>query len=509
MSNSNQLIDTKSLYELNSVAVHLALLKTGKLILFSGHHDHIWNWNRGESSLWDPQHPNKSEDPHLKRNLFCSGHCFLADGTLFVAGGQSTFNHPVTIPLSVLGIIQPFVNAADHDIHTFNPDSQKWIRHKPGMPKARWYPTCVTLPDGKALIVSGTYSHAHHELIGGFMNLDYEIFDPEHNTLSKPVKFIDKIKMYPFLQVLPGGMLFVHSEDITQFWDIGKKEFFQNVKFHTRSTGTRTYPGSGSCVLLPLEPDNDTAKILLIGGSTTKNPKINTDATKITEIFKVDLKNPANSRGWEIVSSHIQRFLCDSILLPDGTVLVTNGAAKGTSDDNQVAVTEVELFDPSSGTWEVIAYLKRDRLYHSSAMLLPNGQVAVAGSTGHSWIRAVFAPQEHFEQKIEIITPPKLKYDPDRPELNNVPDYISYNNIFEVTKNDVKIETVSLIKASSTTHNNNMDQRCIVLPIKKQTKNALKLLSPQDSTYAPPGYYMLFILDNEKVPSVGKFVKVG
>jgi len=509
LSDSNQLIDTTRLYELDSVAVHLALLKSGKIIAFSGHHDHIWNWNRGESTLWDPSHPSDPpENPELKRNLFCSGHCFLPDGRLFAAGGQSTFNHPVTIPLSVMGIIQLFVNAADHDIHTFDPDSKKWTRHEPGMPKARWYPTCVTLPDGKALIVSGTSSHAHHELFGGFMNLNYEIFDPLTNTLSKPVKFIDKIKMYPFLQVLPGGMLFVHSEDTTQFWNIGKKEFIPNVKFHTRSPGTRTYPGSGSCVLLPLEPDSDTAKILLIGGSTRKKLDIDTDATKITEILEVNLKNPAKSQEWEIVSSHIPRFLCDSILLPDGTVLVTNGAAKGTSDDNQIAVTDVELFDPSNGTWEVIAYLKRDRLYHCSALLLPNGQVVIAGSTGHNWVRSVFAPTEHFEHEIEIVTPPKLKYNPDRPELK-APDSISYNTIFEVTKNDVHIEKVSLIKSSSTTHNNNMDQRCIVLPIKEQTKNALKLLSPKDSTYAPPGYYMLFILDEEKVPSVGKFVKVG
>ena len=265
MSDSNQLIDTKRLYELDSVAVHLALLKSGKIIAFSGHHDHIWNWNRGESTLWDPSHPSDPpENPELKRNLFCSGHCFLPDGRLFAAGGQSTFNHPVTIPLSVMGIIQLFVNAADHDIHTFDPDSKKWTRHEPGMPKARWYPTCVTLPDGKALIVSGTSSHAHHELFGGFMNLNYEIFDPLTNTLSKPVKFIDKIKMYPFLQVLPGGTLFVHSEDTTKFWNIAKKKLIRNAKFHTRSPGTRTYPGSGSCVLLPLEPDSDTANKFVV-----------------------------------------------------------------------------------------------------------------------------------------------------------------------------------------------------------------------------------------------------
>jgi hypothetical protein len=509
LSDSNQLNDTNRLYALNSVAVHLALLRTGKLLLFSGHHDHIWNWNRGESSLWDPRNPEERENPKLPRNLFCSGHCFLADGKLFVAGGQSTFNHPITIPLSVLGIIQLFVTAADHDIHTFDPVTQKWNRHS-GMPKARWYPTCVTLPDGKALIVSGTYSHAHHELFGGFMNLDYEIFDPEYNKLSKPVNFTDKINMYPFLKVLPGGTLFVHSEDTTRFWNIENKGFIQNAKFPTKTGGTRTYPGSGSCVLLPLEHDSNTAKILLIGGSTLKSPKKDTDASNTAEIFEVDLENPEKSRGWEIVESHhLQRFLCDSVLLPDGTVLVTNGAAKGTSDNNQVPVREVELFDPSTMSWKVVAYLKRDRLYHCSALLLPNGQVAIAGSTGHNWVRSVFAPKEHFEHNIEILTPPKLECDPNRPELDVVPSSISYNTVFEVTKNDVQIETVTLIKSSSTTHNNNMDQRCIILSIKEQKNTSMKLLSPKDNTFAPPGFYMLFILDHDKVPSVGKFVRVG
>ena len=94
------------LHKLNAVAVHMALLRRGKIILFSGDHENIWNWTKGESSLWNPEDPETKEDPILKRNLFCSGHCFLPDGRLFVAGGQSTYNHPVTIVLSVLGILQ-------------------------------------------------------------------------------------------------------------------------------------------------------------------------------------------------------------------------------------------------------------------------------------------------------------------------------------------------------------------------------------------------------------------
>jgi len=509
-------------YEVKSIAVHLALLRTGKVLLFSGDHEHIWNWTKGESSLWDPKDPHNPINPDLGRNLFCSGHCFLPDGRLFVAGGQSTYNNIATIILSLPGLLQLALKiikkpAADHDIHTFDPNpeihpNQRWQRYKPGMPKARWYPTCVTLPDGKAMIVSGTYSHAHHALFG-FMNLDYEIFDSVTNILSTPVKFIDKIKMYPFLQVLPGGSLFVHSEDTTHIWNIAEKKFISNVEFKTETPGTRTYPGMGSCVLLPLEHEADTAKILLVGGSTTLHPGNNTPATNQSEIFEFNSDMPNESKKWRKTEhmSERARFLCDSILLPDGTVLVTNGAAKGTADDNQIAIREVELFDPRDETWKDVSYLKRDRLYHGSAVLLPSGEVVVAGSTGHNWVRSVFSPKKNFEHYIEVITPPKLQCITTRPEIYDEElSSMKYDKNYKISTDDASsIQKVSLIKVSSTTHNNNMDQRCLMLPIVNQTANSLTVSSPKDNTYATPGYYMLFILDENDVPSIGKFVKVG
>ena len=193
------------LYRLKSVAVHLALLRTGKVVLFSGDHERIWMWSRGESSIWDPEKPTQSDNnPTLDRNLFCSEHCLLPDGRLFVSGGQSTNNHPVFVVLSALTILPAVLKlfrreAADHDIHTFDPDKEEWHYHRDiKMPKARWYPTCVTLPDGKAMMVSGTYAHAFHSLFGGFINTDYEVFDPSTNTLSKPAKFIEKIELSIF-----------------------------------------------------------------------------------------------------------------------------------------------------------------------------------------------------------------------------------------------------------------------------------------------------------------------
>jgi hypothetical protein len=148
----------------------------------------------------------------------------------------------------------------------------------------------------------------------------------------------------------------------------------------------------------------------LVGGSTSNSPNNDTDATDIAEIFTVDLRNPANSPGWVIVSSNpIRRFLCDSVLLPDGTVLVTNGAKKGIADNNKEAVMEIELFDPNDNSWTVVGTLQKPRLYHSSAVLLSDGRVLVAGSTGHHWIKDTISPVDHFEHNVEIINPPYLK----------------------------------------------------------------------------------------------------
>jgi len=491
---------------LDTVAVHLALLRTGKIIAFTGDDARIGDWNIGKSSLWDPANSDVKENPPLARNLFCAGHCFLSDGRLLVAGGQSTVHPPYTNGLlSFLGILQLFTKGADNDIHVFDSQSQTWSRYE-NMAKARWYPTCVTLPNGKALIVSGVYSQAHNYVFkNSFINQTYEIFDPHTNSLSTPKPFLKKIKAYPFLQVLPGGTLFVHSEFTTRLISLANFEPYPE-KFVTKHKGTRTYPGMGCCTLLPIAPEDTDFKILIAGGSKDLSPDNTSETTNTAEVFTFRPNNLSKS-GWvNVKPTNKKRFLSDSVILPDRTVLVTNGAAVGISDDNKETVKEIELYNPENGNWSIIDSLDRDRLYHSSALLLPDGRVVAGGSTGHKWS----TNPEHYEKEIEIIIPPYLKDNPQRPEIIDCPLEISYNTDFEVkTPDSSEITHVVLIKNSSTTHNNNMDQRCLVIPISYETNNVLKLSSPKDGTYAPPGYYMLYILNRDNVPSFAKIVKVG
>jgi len=491
-------------YTLDTVAVHMALLKSGKIIAFTGDDDDIGNWNKGKSSLWNPNDPDKKDNPVLSRNLFCAGHCILPDGRVFAAGGQSTVHPPFPNGFaSFLGILQLFVRGADHDIHTFDPQTLTWTRHQ-NMPKARWYPTCVTLPDGRALIVSGIWSQAHGYLFKNhFINLNYEIFDPQINSLSKPKPFLKKIKAYPFLQVLPGGTLFVHFENKTRLLKIPDFED-TSKEFTTIHDGTRTYPGMGCCTLLPLMPSDTKFKILIAGGSKDLSPNNTSETTDIAEIFTFDSINPNNSKWEKTNPTNMKRFLSDSVILPDGKILLINGASGGTSDDNHCSVREIELFDPKTSDWSMHGILQRDRLYHSSALLLADGKVVVAGSTGHKWT------DPKYEKEIEIISPPYFDGNPHRPEITDPPQEVTYDTSFEINSPDsAEIAKIVLIRCSSTTHNNNMDQRCVVLSITDVSNNSLKVQSPKDSTYAPPGYYLLFILNNENVPSKGEFVKVG
>jgi hypothetical protein len=491
---------------LDTVAVHLALLRTGKIIAFTGDDQDIGNWNIGKSSLWDPANPDIKENPTLGRNLFCSGHCFLPDGRLLVAGGQSTVSPPYTYGiLSFFGILQLFTKGADHDIHIFDPQTQTWD-FPDSMPKARWYPTCVTLPDGRALIVSGVTSQAHHFLFkNSFINETFEIFDASTNSLSSPKPFLKNVKPYPFLFVLPGGTLFVHSEYTTRLINLSDFTPYPQ-EFETRHKGTRTYPGMGCCIFLPIKQDETEFKILIAGGSRVNTPTPRTDTTNTAEIFTFRSTDLSKS-GWRSVKpTNYKRFLSDSVLLPDGTILVTNGAATGISDDNKDSVKEIELYNPENDTWTVIDKLDRERLYHSSALLLIDGRVVAAGSTGHKWS----TNPEHYEKEIEIIIPPYLKNNPQRPHISDSTSEIAYGSTFQVKSPDApEITKVVLIKNSSTTHNNNMDQRCLVLSILDQTNDILKLSGPKDGTYAPPGYYMLFILNNKNIPSVAKIVRVG
>jgi hypothetical protein len=477
--------------KLGFAGAHAALLHTGRVLLFSYDPRRENDENLSLWHLWDPQGGLLAPGPiQHDRNVFCSGHAFLPDGRLLVAGGQS-YNW------------WPFWGVgADHDIHTFDPTSERWTRHK-DMPAARWYPTCLTMADGRAIIVGG---HAVRFRPTGANNDEFEIFSGSDNSKSQPRTFnpgyIDGA--YPFLKLLadgsPQGLAFVYSKDEARLFDLNSMTWLTS-RFLT-GTRSRTYNRQGSSVLLPLPASRTPpAKVLVVGGEGKGDR-----ATNTAQIFEFDPQEPTAS-SWRVPSGgHMptERFMGDSVILADGTVLVVNGAASGVADSSDEPVLQAVLFDPESETWAKLASLNHPRMYHSAAVLLHDGRVLISGNTEH------WNPNNAVEDdSLDIFSPPYL-FRSARPTIEDVSSELGYGQEFRIgVSNEEEVARIALVKSSSTTHSNNMDQRYLRLGITARGAGEIRASSPATRILAPPGFYILFLLSKSGVPSVGKFVHLS
>ena len=225
----------------------------------------------------------------------------------------------------------------------------------------------------------------------------------------------------------------------------------------------------------------------------------------------------------------------DLTILADGTVLASGGNGSGARFvDLDAGVRTAEVWDPATGRWSDAATSPSERQYHSIALLLPDGRVLSAGG-GYC---AECGTVGYHAQSAEIWTPPYLYArpgratgdgadggpdvgtgagaDPDapaplaaRPSVETVPERIDWGTAFEVLTPDAsRIRRVHLIKLGSVTHSQNQDQRLVPLAF-RTTDGALVVDGPVDRREAPPGHYLLFLVDEDGVPSFAPIVQVG
>jgi hypothetical protein len=471
------------------VGIHAAVLRTGKVVLF-GYSDsdaHV-----AVSRVLEPV-SGALQAPPESHHLFCSGHSLLGDGRLFVAGGH-----------------QDEVNA----LHIFDPGQETWSRVGE-MPNGRWYPTCTTLPDGKVFIISGTKNHGGPVGPGAPVNNTFQLYGPASGVGPEqplPVPFSNHfppafatIDLYPFAYVLPSGKLLVHSRNTTRLYDLDAGSW-EAPQLRTEYPWSRTYPGEGTSVLLPLLPTTNPpyrARVLVVGGggADPEQLTVSTPATKTVELLDLGAAPPA----WRFTASMAtSRVMPDAVLLPDGTVAVVGGSSSGRADFGVKPVLPVELFDPVSERWTTLCPMRVPRSYHATALLLPDARVLIMGKDG------LFntEPYNYPEHRVEIFSPPYLFRGP-RPAIMAAPQQLPYDTTFDIETTDAaKIASVVLLRAGAATHSFNMDQRHVGLTINGRTPDRLTVTSPPNSNIAPPGFYMLFIVDTTGVPSVAQFVRL-
>ncbi|MGH2702953.1 MAG: galactose oxidase-like domain-containing protein, partial [Actinomycetota bacterium] len=445
-------------FDVGVIAVHSVLLPDGRVLMVSRPRAgkptkaRVWNPSTGTSIDVTPA--------DASRDLYCAGHSLLDSGLAFYAGGNRLLNEKDGV--------------ADTDI--FDPLTQDWDAG-PLMSQARWYPTNVVIPNGKVLIFGGWIS------AGNWSNTVNEYNPGTNSMIQRPASATLKVGLYPRMHVLTNGKLF-HSSVTTN--KLGSLSRTFNPPTNTWSAGDSLNFGARADGISVQLPDLD--EILVFGGSL----KNNTPATSTAEVIDTSDANPQ----WRYTSPMNEaRKEGNSVVLPDGTVLVIGGAAGPGSYENPVL--QAEVFDPEDETWTPLASQQAARTHHSTALLLPDGRVLSAGGD-----------RGDFQTKAEIFSPPYLFKGP-RPLITTAPGAVDYGETFDLTSpSAADIASVSLIKPGSVTHSTSFDQRFLDLEYTR-VGQALQVSAPPSAAHAPPGDYMLFIVNSAGVPSVAKWIHVG
>lgn len=454
------------------VPLHMNLLPNGK----------IFAWGKtdvadtmGMPRVWDPAQgpPSTASMIDVPEMLFCAGHTLMADGTLMIAGGHH-------------------MDDAGIKVTYFYGQNGSWTKG-PDMANGRWYPTLTVLSDGRVLSMAGRNE-------AGTVVRTPELWNGSGWASLTGAGSLE-IPYYPRNFVDPtDGRVFYAGERIMSRW------------FNVAGIGSWS---NGPSHLWPFNRDYgtaamyDTGKILYAGGGghtawPTPDAK---SPTPTATAEKIDLNQP--SPAWQTAGSmSAPRRHLNSTILPDGQVLITGGTRGGgfVNIDQGLAVKEAELWNPNvgpTGQWTTLAANQIMRVYHSVSLLLPDGTV-LHGASGDAMAGLIPVPPE---RNHEIFRPPYM-FKGARPSISSAPATVTYRETFSVaTPNAAQITDARWIRLGNVTHAFDMGARANTLTFTR-TPTGVDITAPDNANQAPPGYYMLFILNRNGVPSVGKMVRV-
>jgi hypothetical protein len=426
------------------VAVHLHLLPSGQLL----------SWGRvGEPQLWDPATGGFTAAPSATM-LFCSGHSFLSDGGLLVAGGHLSDHHGLP------------------DANVFDAAARGWIAVAP-MRRGRWYPTTTTLPNGEVLTLAGRDEDG----------VEVEIPEVWTGSSWRALTSANRaLPYYPRAFVAPNGLVF-YAGELPQTSYLDPRGTGAWTPVATSKYGRRDY---GSAVMY--RP----GRVLIVGGSDPPDGP----PTRTAEVIDLTLTAPA----WRYTGpmTHARRQF-NATLLPDGNVLATGGTSAAGFSDPAGGVQAAEVWNAATEVWSPLAANRVTRVYHSTTLLLPDGRVLHAGSGD-----GVGLPRE---VTAEIFSPPYL-FRGSRPSIDGAPEAVAYGQEFFVATADApRVVRATLVRLGSVTHGFDQNQRFLELSFQRAA-GGLAMTAPGSASLAPPGHYLLFILDAHGVPSEAKILRI-
>ena len=459
--------------------VHAALLSNGKVLVVAGSGNcppsqsgcpagpPYGPANNSGALLWDPVAGSITQFS-LSWDMFCNGMVLLQDGRALIDSGTIQYD-----PFHG----QPKVAVFDPATNLFT-DIQS-------MAHGRWYPTVLTLGDGRVMAFSGLNET-------GGTNTAVEFYTAGTGWSQEyPATWTPDL--YPRMHLLPNGQVFYSGAQTTsKLFDPSTTTWNTHVAT-TIYSGNRTY---GTSVLLPLTlASNYDPNVIIMGGHSP--------ATNTTEIIDLGSATPAWKSGPNMSQARIEM---NAVILPDGRLLAVGGSVN--DEDTSTASLNADLLAPDPNNLGSYIFSSAGansyaRLYHSVALLLPDATVWLAGGNPQrgSYVQQmeIYQPSYLFDSTGALAT---------RPSIAGAPSAVSYGNAFSVqTPDAATISRVVLVRNGAVTHAFGMDQREVELAFTEQS-GSLTITAPPNGNIAPPGYYMLFLLNNSGVPSVARFVQV-
>ena len=503
--------------------VHAAMLHTGRVLFITADETTLL-WNPDDitpATFEDPvNQPHLTPDAASGYSVLCGGHSFLSDGHLLVVGGGGYGPHAK----AMWG-------------YKFDPATKSWKRTTGSMVHHRWYPTVLTLGDHRVgdsrevLVVCGHGAG------------DMEIYDEASDTFREVTSGDTKPfpNLYPGLHLLPDSSIFYSRTGWASAGPGGGPFLGDDQSASFTLTGTSTGAWTDIAPVTPSMPDRTKGMSVMLLGSTVPHVRImvlgGSDSSNNNSYEIIDASSLSPTTNWGTATPFPdgeRRSLGSAVLLPDGNVFVCGGIQRINSP--------CALFNPRTNTWSAMAALPSIRDYHSAAFLLPTGQVAMAG-----WNNTT----------IEIFDPPYLHRGA-RPVISSAPSSVQHGQSFDIESPDAAtITSVVLARPAAVTHQTDTEQKILEMPFIRigfstfgtiDTSGAVTdrfgvgnnvdalAFAPGNHGYGPnlfyylrrditgltltapngnaphsraqQGYYMMFVLNNNGVPSIATWIYV-
>ncbi|KAF5351167.1 hypothetical protein D9756_008348 [Leucocoprinus leucothites] len=478
-------------------------------------------------ALWNME-TNTATPLDVLSNTFCASGGFLSNGTMVSTGGDYANLTGAYDGRMALRIFEPCNDPSGATCRLIED-----LEHLT-LAEMRWYPSTARIFDGSLMIVGGASTQVAFSNDHPVNNLEF--FPKKDGGVPRPLEVLERslpVNLFPRVFALPDGKVLMIASNQTIIYNI---ETDEETILPDIPNGVRvTNPYDGTATLLPLHPPDYVPEILVCGGSNASDTippaQLSSQHPASDQCSRMTVTPEGIKRGWKIERMLEGRTMNEMILMPNGKVLIINGAQTGyaafnavqdligSADADHPALTP-SLYSPDAPLGQRISNAEMPttdipRVYHSSVTLTPKGNLLIAGSNPNGGIvnDTIF----HSEYRVEYLNPPYMTVA--RPQLLNVPQKLGFNHEFTVDvvippRLDTRASSiqVALMDLGFSSHAFHSSSRLVFMTAKLGSKSGntrkLTIRTPPNNRVYPPGPAYVFLTVDD-VTSTGVRIMMG